>query len=107
MKINKLKNLILLITLIIIFLIDFGLIANINNKWNETLKRIETLNSEISLKEEYIKNALEKRNEEFKWALFLFVLSNFIGVILLYLYRKEKMSMNKNFMMKKKKLLLL
>lgn len=90
MKINKLKNLILLITLIIIFLIDFGLIANINNKWNETLKRIETLNSEISLKEEYIKNALEKRNEEFKWALFLFVLSNFIGVILLYLYRKEK-----------------
>ena len=37
-----------------------GLIANINNKWNETLKRIETLNSEISLKEEYIKNALEK-----------------------------------------------
>ncbi|RXJ83308.1 ATP-binding protein [Arcobacter cloacae] len=90
MKITKLKNLILLITLIIIFLIDFGLIANINNKWNETVKSIETLTYETSLKEEYIKNALEKRNEEFKWALSLFVLSNFIGVILLYLYRKEK-----------------
>ena len=90
MKITKLKNLILLITLIIIFLIDFGLIANTNNKWNETVKRIEILNFQTNLKEEYIKNALEKRNEEFKWALFLFVLSNFIGVILIYLYRKEK-----------------
>jgi PAS domain S-box-containing protein len=90
MKISKIKNLLLLITLIIIFLIDFGLIANTNNKWNETVKKIETLTFETSVKEEYIKNALQKRNEEFKWALFLFVLSNFIGIVLLYLYRKEK-----------------
>lgn len=56
MKIDKLKNFILLLTLIMIFLIDFGLIATTNNKWT------------ISL----------------------FCLSNFTGILLLYLYRKEK-----------------
>ena len=36
MKITRVKNFSLSITLIIIFLIDFGLIVNTNNKWNET-----------------------------------------------------------------------
>ena len=32
-----------MITLIIILLIDFGLIVNTNNKWNETVKKIDNL----------------------------------------------------------------
>lgn len=103
MKITKIKNLLLMITLIIILLIDFGLIVNTNNKWNETVKKIDNLTLETTLKEEYIKNALKNRNEEFSWTIYLFVLSNFIGIILLYLYRKEKNEYESNLYDEKEK----
>jgi PAS domain S-box-containing protein len=90
MQSSRVKNFILIITLIIIFLIDFGLIVNTNNKWNETVIKLEYLNFEEKGKEEYIKKALENRQNEFLWTLSLFALSNFIGIILLFLYRKEK-----------------
>ena len=103
MKITRVKNFSLSITLIIIFLIDFGLIVNTNNKWNETVKKIDTLSFETTLKEKYIKSTLEKRNEEFTWTLSLFALSNFIGVILLFLYRKEKNEYESNLYNEKEK----
>lgn len=103
MKITKIKNILLMITLIIILLIDFGLIVNTNNKWNETVRKIDNLTLETTLKEEYIKNALKSRNEEFSWTLNLFILSNFIGIILLYLYRKEKNEYESNLYDEKEK----
>jgi PAS domain S-box-containing protein len=90
MQNSRVKNFILIITLIIIFLIDFGLIVSTNNKWNETVIKLDHLNFEEKGKEEYIKKALENRQNEFIWTLSLFALSNFIGIILLFLYRKEK-----------------
>lgn len=103
MKITKIKNFSLSITLIIIFLIDFGLIVNTNNKWNETVKNIDSLSFETTIKEEYIKTTLKNRNEEFTWTLSLFALSNFIGVILLFLYRKEKNEYEANLYNEKEK----
>ncbi len=103
MKITKVKNLLLSITLIIIFFIDFGLIINTNNKWNETVKKMDTLNFEETLKAKYLKNTLEERNEEFTWTLSLFALSNFIGIILLFLYRKEKNEYEANLYNEKEK----
>lgn len=103
MKITKIKNILLMITLIIILLIDFGLIVNTNNKWNETVRKIDNLTLETTLKEEYIKNALKSRSEEFSWTLNLFILSNFIGIILLYLYRKEKNEYESNLYDEKEK----
>ena len=90
MQSSRVKNFIVIITLIIIFLIDLGLIVNTNNKWNETVIKLEYLNFEEKGKDEYIKKALENRQNEFLWTLSLFALSNFIGIILLFLYRKEK-----------------
>jgi PAS domain S-box-containing protein len=90
MQSSRVKNFILIITLIIIFLIDFGLIVNTNNKWNETVIKLDYLNFEGKERKEYIKKALENRQNEFIWTLSLFALSNLIGIILLFLYRKEK-----------------
>lgn len=103
MKISKLKNYILIFTLIIIFLIDFGLIISTNNKWNETVKKMDYLSFETTLRTDYINEALQNRQKEFVWTLSLFSLSNFMGIILLYLYRKEKKEYEMNLHNEKEK----
>lgn len=100
---SKLKNLILSITLIIIFLIDFGLIVTTNIKWNETIKEIHYVSIEFTAKDDYIKNALERRKTEFTWTISLFLLANIMGIILLYLYRKDKKIYEKSLYEEKEK----
>lgn len=100
---SKLKNLILSITLIIIFLIDFGLIVTTNIKWNETIKEIHYASLEFTAKDDYIKNALERRKTEFTWTISLFLLANIMGIILLYLYRKDKKIYEKSLYEEKEK----